>query len=307
MERRRVKFPIAAIFFLVLSVLNLIPPIYILRNLLTHGVYSPSQWYSFAQYLVPCLTAAFLAIVLLARKNTVPLIVALAVDGALLWLFRILYFALAFGVFTPLPNLLPHLLGAAAAIALVVIQMRATPRVKQVFSKLWFIPLILVAISCIFNLYSIFSAYSGFLWEYLTSYPIEYIFEDLFYPGTMLNTVLTNTFGGTLTIAGWVFLLLWISNPYAGVSPALQPAPRPQAAPQYRPAPQPQAAPQYRPAPQTQAAPQPRPAPQTQAAPAPASITPAAVEELKHCKELLDSGIISQAEFDAKKKQLLGL
>ena len=30
-------------------------------------------------------------------------------------------------------------------------------------------------------------------------------------------------------------------------------------------------------------------------------------EELKMYKELLDSGVISQAEFDAKKKQLLDL
>ena len=31
------------------------------------------------------------------------------------------------------------------------------------------------------------------------------------------------------------------------------------------------------------------------------------VEELKRYKELLDSGILTQEEFDAKKKQLLGL
>ena len=30
-------------------------------------------------------------------------------------------------------------------------------------------------------------------------------------------------------------------------------------------------------------------------------------DELKKYKELLDSGIITQEEFDAKKKQLLGL
>ena len=30
-------------------------------------------------------------------------------------------------------------------------------------------------------------------------------------------------------------------------------------------------------------------------------------DELKKYKELLDSGVISQEEFDAKKKQLLGL
>lgn len=32
-----------------------------------------------------------------------------------------------------------------------------------------------------------------------------------------------------------------------------------------------------------------------------------ALDELKKLKELLDIGIISQDEFDAKKKQLLGL
>lgn len=32
-----------------------------------------------------------------------------------------------------------------------------------------------------------------------------------------------------------------------------------------------------------------------------------AADELKKFKELLDSGILTQEEFDAKKKQLLGL
>ena len=32
-----------------------------------------------------------------------------------------------------------------------------------------------------------------------------------------------------------------------------------------------------------------------------------AIDELKKLKELLDAGIITQEEFDAKKKQLLGL
>lgn len=36
-------------------------------------------------------------------------------------------------------------------------------------------------------------------------------------------------------------------------------------------------------------------------------ITQSVVDELKKFKELLDSGIITQEEFDAKKKQLLGL
>ena len=43
---------------------------------------------------------------------------------------------------------------------------------------------------------------------------------------------------------------------------------------------------------------------QPQSAPAPAS---SPVEEIKKYKELLDMGIITQEEFDAKKKQLLGL
>ncbi len=41
-----------------------------------------------------------------------------------------------------------------------------------------------------------------------------------------------------------------------------------------------------------------------EAAAAPARIS---AQELKELKELLDSGIITQEEFDAKKKQLLGL
>ena len=48
----------------------------------------------------------------------------------------------------------------------------------------------------------------------------------------------------------------------------------------------------------------PAPAPAQEAAPAPART---AAQELKEYKELLDSGVITQEEFDAKKKQLLGL
>ena len=35
--------------------------------------------------------------------------------------------------------------------------------------------------------------------------------------------------------------------------------------------------------------------------------TPSAIEQIKGLKELLDIGAITQEEFDAKKKQLLGL
>ena len=38
-----------------------------------------------------------------------------------------------------------------------------------------------------------------------------------------------------------------------------------------------------------------------------AAPAPGGAAELKQYKELLDSGVISQEEFDAKKKQLLGL
>ena len=49
-------------------------------------------------------------------------------------------------------------------------------------------------------------------------------------------------------------------------------------------------------------------APADSAAPAtPAAAPPIPVEELKICRELFDSGILTQEEFDAKKKQLLGL
>lgn len=40
---------------------------------------------------------------------------------------------------------------------------------------------------------------------------------------------------------------------------------------------------------------------------APAAAEPSAADELKKYKELLDAGAISQEEFDAKKRQLLGL
>ncbi|MBO5223231.1 MAG: SHOCT domain-containing protein [Clostridia bacterium] len=47
----------------------------------------------------------------------------------------------------------------------------------------------------------------------------------------------------------------------------------------------------------------PQPAPQS--TPQVAALSPA--EELKKFKELLDMGVITQEEFDAKKKALLGL
>ena len=53
---------------------------------------------------------------------------------------------------------------------------------------------------------------------------------------------------------------------------------------------------------QSKPAPAPTPAPEAAAAPARIS-----AQELKELKELLDRGIITQEEFDAKKKQLLGL
>ena len=40
---------------------------------------------------------------------------------------------------------------------------------------------------------------------------------------------------------------------------------------------------------------------------APSNINSSSADELKKYKELLDSGVITQEEFDAKKKQLLGL
>lgn len=39
----------------------------------------------------------------------------------------------------------------------------------------------------------------------------------------------------------------------------------------------------------------------------PVSTTADAFTEVKHYKELLDAGVITQEEFDQKKKQLLGL
>ena len=79
-----------------------------------------------------------------------------------------------------------------------------------------------------------------------------------------------------------------------------------QAAPQAAPQPVPQA---------PQAAPQPAPVPQETVPQAVAPAAPPAgvgaqaevIEMLKQFKELLDAGILTQEEFDAKKKQLLGL
>lgn len=41
--------------------------------------------------------------------------------------------------------------------------------------------------------------------------------------------------------------------------------------------------------------------------PTPAAPATSPVDESKRYKELLDTGILTQEEFDAKKKQLLGL
>lgn len=89
----------------------------------------------------------------------------------------------------------------------------------------------------------------------------------------------------------------------AGHAPQYQAA-APQAAPQPAPAPQaPQAAPA---APWAGAVPQAPQAPQA-AAPAAGGLQPETVEALKQLKDLLDAGILTQEEFDGKKKQLLGL
>jgi hypothetical protein len=50
----------------------------------------------------------------------------------------------------------------------------------------------------------------------------------------------------------------------------------------------------------------PAPAPPPAAAPAPAAMSEAEkLEALKNAKELLDSGVLTQAEFDAQKQKLL--
>ena len=45
----------------------------------------------------------------------------------------------------------------------------------------------------------------------------------------------------------------------------------------------------------------------SQPAPAPAGAPVSAVEEIRGLKALLDEGILTQEEFEAKKKQLLGI
>lgn len=45
----------------------------------------------------------------------------------------------------------------------------------------------------------------------------------------------------------------------------------------------------------------------TQHTPAPAQDTDASIAQLKQLAELKDQGVLTQEEFDAKKKQLLGL
>ncbi|WP_225352574.1 PH domain-containing protein [Lacticaseibacillus nasuensis] len=47
--------------------------------------------------------------------------------------------------------------------------------------------------------------------------------------------------------------------------------------------------------------------PQAQSSPAPQSALPSAADQIREFKGLLDDGIITQSEFDAKKKELLGL
>ena len=88
---------------------------------------------------------------------------------------------------------------------------------------------------------------------------------------------------------------------------------------QYRPAPQPVQQ-QYRPQPAPQYAPQ-QPAPQYRPAPRPVQPAPRPVQQpvqqrpqpkdnvtqMKEYKELLDAGVITQEEFDRKKKELLNL
>ena len=115
---------------------------------------------------------------------------------------------------------------------------------------------------------------------------------DSFYFDNLLNTVLY-LFFGVIIVAGFLFAGQWLADPYRK-QPAYRPAPQvPQGNYYQQPQYQQPAQPQYY-QPQYQQPVQPKPA-----------ATTSVVDELERAKRLLDSGAITQEEYDALKKRLL--
>ncbi len=312
---------IGACCFLLLSTIKFITMIIELFGSI-FGVSSPLH-----SFLL-CSVYAFLGIILLIGKFGKNNLLLMIGAGALVF-FELIYFFVGFGngayrasyLFGGF-NFLVFLLAffdliALFAMAAVLISKLIGSAFKDIVVKFFFIPAGVVITVLFFAI--IFKIILGSGWN--TS-------------GTYLNFI---SIFNRLLLTGGVFTVCMVAILDAPPAKAKAPAPRPAApyqqpytqAPQYQPqqysqpignqqqiqqqlqqrynqAPQAPQAPSYQ-APQAPEVPQVPEAPQAPEVPA-APAAPAAdpVAELKKYKDLLDLGVITQEEFDAKKRQILG-
>lgn len=234
--------------------------------------------YSFLPTVIYALPLIIIGAVLLAKKQGIPvaIVCGLGLVAEIVYplLARLLgrVFGLAVYVsfsFINILHCLPYILLALTALLIASAQ-------SNVFKKLWWV--------------------SGAVYGALEIYDLISNVRRLFLNGSInFNTVsgaALNLIFGLIAAAGFIFAGQWLANPYRK-QPAYRPAPQtPQGnyyqQPQYYQPPQPQYyQPQYQ---------QP-----VQPAPAAGSV----VEELERAKTLLDSGAITQEEYDALKKRLL--
>lgn len=266
-----VVLSIANIFLSVKDVLHLLPATYWLERLL---------------FWIPYIA---LAVVLLIKKRELPLTITAAAGALLLIIGMVLPLTRgAAFTFSTAMSLLP-------IIAFVLVALMGIPSLK-VMRKLWFLPGIVMALYLFSPIITRYLNAPHLIGEASARFLIRILSDSLM-------SMLVNT----LYLIGFFLIGGWLARPFAKPPVAPRPAYQPQAPVNaYRPPVQPQPPVNaYRPPVQPQApvnAYQPPVQPASPAKPAATS-----TDELIRYKELLDNGAITQEEFDAIKKRILGL